>query len=397
MSHLVVHFASFWHKSCLDVLTLYLDFRCRGQSPESNNINITDYDIYDWYFIEKNSDKHTGIFMATLLAPLFELPSHLASFTNLADARIGTEIVSCSDQFFADAKRMLQFEPPVFIEGEFDDHGKWMDGWEARRKRHAGFDWCIIKLGVAGTLQAFDIDTTFFTGNYPASASVEACYAPDDQLEQVEWQTVLDNHVLGSSQHHIFETSASDQVFTHIRLNIFPDGGVARFRVYGQVALPKQQANATLDLVALKNGGRVVAFSDAHYGHPQNLINPGRGVNMGDGWETKRRRAPGFDWCILALGQAGKVEKLEIDTAHFKGNYPAQVSIQAIYIEDATDEQLIPQSMFWPFLLEAQDMQMDHIHSYLDELLSHEKISHIRVNMIPDGGISRIRLWGKIA
>ena len=118
---------------------------------------------------------------------------------------------------------------------------------------------------------------------------------------------------------------------------------------------------------------------------------------MGDGWETKRRRAPGFDWCILALGQSGQIEKIEIDTAHFKGNFPAQVSIQAIYIEDATDQQLIPQSMFWPFLLEVQDMQMDHIHSFVEEILKQEKISHIRVNMIPDGGISRIRLWGKVA
>ncbi|MEB3766862.1 allantoicase [Acinetobacter sp. MD2] len=334
--------------------------------------------------------------MATLLAPLFDLPPHLNRFTNLADARIGAEIVACSDQFFAEAKRMLQFEAPIFIEGEFDDHGKWMDGWETRRKRHAGYDWCIIKLGVAGQIHAFDIDTTFFTGNYPASAAVEACYAPDDVLDHAEWIPLLDNHILGSSQHHIFNAHPSNQTFSHIRLNIFPDGGVARFRVYGQVATTTQHNTENIDLVALKNGGRVIAFSDAHYGHPQNLINPGRGVNMGDGWETKRRRAPGFDWCILALGQAGKIEKLEIDTAHFKGNFPAQVSIQAIYIEDATDAQLIPQSMFWPFLLEAQPMQMDHIHNFITEILSHEKISHIRINMIPDGGISRVRLWGNV-
>ncbi len=158
-----------------------------------------------------------------------------------------------------------------------------------------------------------------------------------------------------------------------------------------------QDRQRTLDLLALENGGRVIAYSDAHFGHPSNLINPNRGINMGDGWETKRRRAPGFDWCILALGQSGVIEKIEIDTAHFKGNFPAQVSIQAIYIENATDPQLIPQSMFWPFLLNAQDMQMDHIHDYVADILKHEKISHIRVNMIPDGGISRIRLWGKIA
>ena len=333
--------------------------------------------------------------MATLLAPAFELPTQLTHLTNLADARIGATIIDCSDEFFAEAKRMLNADAPIFVEDKFDDHGKWMDGWETRRKRHTGYDWCIVKLGVAGKISGLDIDTTFFTGNYPASAALEACYAPDGQLDQVEWHSLLPNSVLGSSQHHIFEI-ASDQVFTHIRLNIFPDGGVARLRVYGEVQIQLKDSEQTLDLLALENGGRVIAFSDAHYGHPRNLINPGRGVNMGDGWETKRRRAPGFDWCVLALGQAGAIEKIEIDTAHFKGNFPAQVSIQAVYVEDATDPQLIPQSMFWPFLLEAQDMQMDHVHSYINEVLAHEKISHIRVNMIPDGGISRIRLWGKV-
>ncbi|CAG70184.1 allantoicase [Acinetobacter baylyi] len=333
--------------------------------------------------------------MATLLAPAFELPTSLHSLTNLADSRIGAQIVECSDDFFAEAKRMLQFEAPIFVEDKFDDHGKWMDGWETRRKRHAGYDWCIVKLGVAGKIKAVDIDTTFFTGNYPASASLEGCYAPNGNTQEALWQPLLGNSILGPSQHHVFDVQ-NDAIFTHIRLNIFPDGGVARLRIYGDVQIQITDTDQTLDLLALQNGGRVIAYSDAHFGHPRNLINPGRGVNMGDGWETKRRRAPGFDWCLLALGQAGKIEKIEIDTAHFKGNYPAQVSIQAIYIEDATDPQLIPQSMFWPFLLEAQDMQMDHIHSYLNEVLAHEKVSHIRVNMIPDGGISRVRLWGKV-
>lgn len=333
--------------------------------------------------------------MATLLAPEFEIPTHLQQLTNLADARIGAKVTTCSDDFFAEAQRMLQFDAPIFVEGKFDDHGKWMDGWETRRKRHSGYDWAIVQLGVAGKIKALDIDTTFFSGNYPASASVEGCYAPNENLDDAEWHQILPNSILGPSQHHVFEVSMN-QIFTHLRLNIFPDGGIARFRVYGEVSFKIQDQSQTLDLLALENGGRVIAYSDAHFGHPRNLINPGRGVNMGDGWETARRRAPGFDWCILALGQAGHIEKIEIDTAHFKGNYPAEVSIQAIYIEDATDPQLIPQSMFWPFILAPQPMQMDHIHNFVNEVLGHEKISHIRVNMIPDGGISRIRLWGKV-
>lgn len=334
--------------------------------------------------------------MATLFAPAFEIPAQLQQLTNLADSRIGANIIDCSDEFFAEAKRMLQFDAPIFVEDKFDDHGKWMDGWETRRKRHSGYDWSIIQLGVAGKIKALDIDTTFFTGNYPASAAVEACYAPNQDLENAEWHQILPNSILGPSQHHVFVV-ATEQVFTHVRLNIYPDGGVARFRVYGEVQIQVQDTSQTIDLLALENGGRVIAYSDAHFGHPRNLINPNRGINMGDGWETKRRRAPGFDWCILALGQAGTIEKIDIDTAHFKGNYPAEVSIQAIYIEDATDPQLIPQSMFWPFLLDAQPMQMDHIHSFVNEILAHHKISHIRVNMIPDGGISRIRLWGKVS
>lgn len=333
--------------------------------------------------------------MATLLAPSFEIPAQIQQLTNLADTRIGAKVIECSDDFFAEANRMLQFDAPIFVEDKFDDHGKWMDGWETRRKRHSGYDWAIIKLGVIGKIKTLDIDTTFFTGNYPASAAVEACYAPNDDLSTATWHSILKNNVLGPSQHHLLDIQ-DDQIFSHVRLNIFPDGGIARFRVYGEVQLQIKDSNQTIDLLALENGGRVIAYSDAHFGHPRNLINPNRGINMGDGWETKRRRAPGFDWCILALGQSGAIEKIEIDTAHFKGNYPAQVSIQAIYVKDATDPQLIPQSMFWPFLLEAQDMQMDHIHSYINEITSTEKISHIRVNMIPDGGISRIRLWGKI-
>ncbi|RLZ08239.1 allantoicase [Acinetobacter sp. 2JN-4] len=332
--------------------------------------------------------------MTVHIAKTVTLPDNLKGLTNLADARIGASIVSCSDEFFASAERMLQTEPAKFIEGKFDDHGKWMDGWETRRKREAGYDWCIVRLGVTGTVSGFDIDTSFFTGNYPASASIEGCYAPDDQLENITWTPLLENSVLSPDHHHFFNCEA--QKITHIRINIFPDGGIARLRVYGNVILENIDSTQQIDLIALKNGGRIVAFSDAHYGHPNNLLSPDRGINMGDGWETKRRREPGFDWCIIALGQAGHVEKIEIDTAHFKGNYPAFCSIQAAYVEDATDAQLIPQSMFWSFLLEQQPLSMDAIHAYIAEILQHQKVNYIRVNMIPDGGISRIRLWGKI-
>ncbi len=333
--------------------------------------------------------------MTVHIAKAVTLPDALNGLTNLADACIGASIVSCSDEFFAKAERMLQAEPAQFIEGKYDDNGKWMDGWETRRKREAGYDWCIVRLGVAGIVSGFDVDTSFFTGNYPASASIEGCYAADDQLDQAEWLPLLSNSVLSPDQHHVFQ--CDPQKVTHIRINIFPDGGIARLRVYGQVVLEKINPDQVLDLIGLKNGGRIVAFSDAHFGHPSNLIKPDAGLNMGDGWETKRRRAPGFDWCIIALGQVGHVDQIEVDTAFFKGNFPAFCSIQAAYVENATDAQLIPQSMFWSFLLEQQPLTMDHQHAYSTEISSHEKVNYIRVNMIPDGGISRIRLWGKMS
>lgn len=142
--------------------------------------------------------------MATLHAPVFELPHALQPLTNLADAAIGAKVIECSDEFFAEAKRMLQSEAPIFVEDKFDDHGKWMDGWETRRKRHAGYDWAMIELGVAGQIKALDIDTSFFTGNYPASAMVEACYAPDGNLQDTTWCSILSNTGLGPGQHHIF-------------------------------------------------------------------------------------------------------------------------------------------------------------------------------------------------
>ncbi len=328
------------------------------------------------------------------------LPANLERLINLTDARIGTSIVSCSDEFFAPATRMLQPGLPVFVPDKFDDHGKWMDGWETRRKRYAGYDWCIIRLGVSGRISGVDIDTTFFSGNYPASASLEGCYSPaSDPTDNTQWFEILPNQNLKPSQHHVLECAKTD-IVTHLRLNIFPDGGIARLRVYGEVAHDWQALSATgdtLNLVGMENGGRIVGYSDAHFGHPQNMLSQGRGINMGDGWETKRRRAPGSDWCIIALGHAGNIDKIEVDTAHFKGNYPAFCSIQAVYVENATDSQLIPQSMFWPYLLKEQPLSMDHIHEFIGELEAFGKLSHIRLNMIPDGGISRIRLWGKPA
>ncbi len=318
---------------------------------------------------------------------------------NLASAKAGAEAIFASDDFFADKARMLDDADPVFIDGKYDTNGKWMDGWESRRKRVSGYDYCIVRLAQAGVIHGVNLDTTHFTGNYPPAASLEACYcASGDPDDSAQWQEILSAVNLQGNSHHLHDIQ-SNQVFTHLRLNIYPDGGIARLRVYGQVHCDWSQRDplAQYDLLAMDNGGRAIAWNDAHFGHPRNLLGQGRGVNMGDGWETRRRREPGNDWCILQLGHAGIIEEITVDTAHFKGNYPDRCSIQAANVIGGTDESLITQSMFWPVLLPEQSLQMDHIHTFAEQIAALGEVTHVRLNIIPDGGVSRLRLMGKLA
>lgn len=202
---------------------------------------------------------------------------------------------------------------------------------------------------------------------------------------------------LQGNSHHYVEASDA-RAFTHLRVNIYPDGGIARLRVYGQPQLDWAGASATeqFDLAAMENGGYVVAANNQHFGVASNLLLPGRGVNMGDGWETRRRREPGNDWAIIALAQPGVIRKIEVDTAFFKGNYPDRCSIQAAYVSGGTDSSLITQSMFWPVLLGEQKLQMDKQHYFEQDIASLGPVTHVRLNIIPDGGVSRLRLWGTL-
>lgn len=232
-------------------------------------------------------------------------------YINLADARLGAKVIQVTDDWFAAADRMLQAEAPVWKEGVFDDNGKWMDGWESRRKRFEGYDSAIVKLGGAGVIKGVDIDTSFFTGNFPPSASIEACYSPSEEpKEQTQWQEILSAvNLQGNSQH--LHAISDERPWSHLRFNIFPDGGVARLRVYGVPHRDwSQDSSSEIDLASSLNGARALACSDEHFGRMRNILNPGRGINMGDGWETARRRTPGNDWVIVALGTAGKIEQL---------------------------------------------------------------------------------------
>jgi allantoicase len=325
-------------------------------------------------------------------------PEFVHRYVNLADPRLGAQALATSDDFFAPMARMLNPEPAVFIVGKYDDHGKWMDGWESRRKRVAGHDWCVVKLARAGVIKGIDIDTSHFTGNYPPAASIEACRlehgVPD---AQTAWTEIVASRSLQGNSHHYVEVAASE-AYTHLRVNIYPDGGIARLRVYGQplVEWAGIDRTALVDLAAMEHGARIVGTNNQHFGLASTLLMPGRGANMGDGWETRRRREPGNDWCIVALAHPGTLRKVEVDTAHFKGNFPDRCSLQAAFMTGGTDSSLITQSMFWQTLLPEQPLQMDHVHTYEAELAALGPVSHVRFNIFPDGGVSRLRLFGTI-
>ncbi|MCG8610526.1 MAG: allantoicase, partial [Pseudomonadales bacterium] len=273
-------------------------------------------------------------------------------FTDLAAKRLGGETLHCTDDFFAEMENLLKPGRGVFIEDKYTDRGKWMDGWESRRRRFLPdgttsdgleHDHCTIKLGAPGRIHGFNIDTHHFLGNSPQAASVEACSCVQgDPDESTVWQEILPKSALAQNAENLFDTS-SDQVWTHVRLHIYPDGGVARFRVYGEVSLDWSQfvPGELIDLAYIKNGARPLICSDMFFSHMENLIMPGRGANMGDGWETKRRRPTGSatedranDWLILQLATPGTLQKVLVDTCHFKGNYPDSFAIEGAYLTE---------------------------------------------------------------
>ena len=310
----------------------------------------------------------------------------------LEQPRLGTEVTYATDEFFAAKERLIDANEPVFIDDKYDDHGKWMDGWESRRKRTPEHDHCIIRLGVPGVVHGIDIDTSFFTGNFPPHAAIEACVS-EDNVPAGGWTELLGKTELRGDEHHYLPI-ADESIWTHLRLNIYPDGGIARLRVYGEVRPDFSAVDGVVDLIALENGGRAIACSDEHYGSMHNLNVAGRGINMGDGWETARRRGPGNDWVILALGQPGVIEKVEVDTAHFKGNYPDRVSLEAASF--ASGEDARGDSDAWQVLLPETKLSMDRQHYFGNELNSVGVVSHVRLSIYPDGGISRLRLHGRI-
>ena len=249
---------------------------------------------------------------------------------DLAQPRLGSKIVYKTDEFFAKANRIINPDEPFFIENKFDKHGKWMDGWETRRKRNKGYDYLIIRLGKEGRISKVNIDTTHFNGNQPNHASLHACHSkkniPD---KKTKWKIILKKKKMKPNDQNVF-TINKNSIFTHVKLSIFPDGGVARLRLYGSIATEKLFfEKKTVNLSSLLNGASIIACNNEHFGKAENILAPSKAKNMGDGWETRRSRGKNFDWLIFKCATPGIINKIQIDTHHFKGNYPDMCSLQA--------------------------------------------------------------------
>ena len=320
----------------------------------------------------------------------------LNGLIDLAQSRLGSKIVFKTNEFFAPAKRIINPWPPVFKEGVFDKHGKWMDGWETKRKRGKGYDYLILKLGRPGRISKIDIDTSYFSGNQPTKVSLNACFSkkklPD---KNSKWTTILKKKPTKANSHHFFNIK-NKSIFTHIKLNIYPDGGIARIRIYGSMKILKNFTGKVLNLTSVLHGATPIACNNEHFGRAENILAPGMGKNMGDGWETRRSRGKNFDWLIIKCAAAGKINKIQIDTHHFKGNYPDKCSIQAAFIDKKISSRaIVNNSKKWKLLLNKVKLYAHKKHNFKNNLMKSKKINYIKINVFPDGGISRIRVFGK--
>jgi allantoicase len=320
----------------------------------------------------------------------------LNGLIDLAQSRLGTKVVYKTDEFFAAAKRIINPWPPVFKEGVFDQHGKWMDGWETRRKRNKGNDYLILKLGKPGKINKVDIDTSYFNGNQPNKVSLEACFSKKKiPNKNSNWVIILNKKKMKPNSHHFFNIKNKSE-FTHVKLNIYPDGGVARIRLYGSMKTKNKFDNKLINLTSVLNGATPIACNNEHFGRAENILAPGSGKNMGDGWETRRSRGKNFDWLILKCAAEGKISKIQIDTHHFKGNYPDKLSLQASYLKGKIkSREIIKNSKKWKLLLNKSKLYAHKKHNFKNNLMKNKKINYIRINIFPDGGISRIRVFGK--
>lgn len=321
--------------------------------------------------------------------------------TDLAAERLGGKALLCSDDFFAEKENLIKPGRGIFIPDKYTDRGKWMDGWESRRKRTPGHDWCIIQLATSGIIHGVDIDTNYFLGNHPPFASIDAAYisnAENPDFNKVEWTEILPQSPLQPGSQNFYPI-VNRNIYTHIRLNIFPDGGVARLKVYGEVYKDWSTVDRSelVNLAAATNGAKAILCNDMFFSHMDNLIMPGRGINMGDGWETKRNRTPNNrDWVMVRLAHKGIIEKILIDTCHFKGNYPDSCLLEGCMADIQEENKLGSADINWQTILPQAKLSADHEHFFEQEIKNKGPFTHVRLSIFPDGGVSRMRLWGRI-
>ncbi|MEW2086800.1 allantoicase [Streptomyces sp. NPDC005283] len=324
-----------------------------------------------------------------------------AHHADLADRRLGAGVIAANDEFFAERENMLKPGAAEFDPEHFGHKGKIMDGWETRRRRGVSaaqphptdedHDWALVRLGAPGVVRGIVIDTAHFRGNYPQAVSVEAAAvsgspSPEALLaDDVKWTVLVPRTAVGGHAANGFAVDV-EQRFTHLRVNQHPDGGIARLRVYGEVAPDPAWLGVlgTFDLVALENGGRVEDASDRFYSPATNTIQPGRSRKMDDGWETRRRRDKGNDWIRYQLVEQAEIRAVEIDTAYLKGN---SAGWAAVSLRDGDAGE-------WAEILPRTRLQPDASHRFV--LGAPAVGTHVRVDIYPDGGISRLRVFGAL-
>ncbi|GAA0574262.1 allantoicase [Paractinoplanes ferrugineus] len=304
---------------------------------------------------------------------------------DLASRALGGGVVFANDEFFAVADHLVMPDPPTFSPRTFAHKGQVYDGWETRRRRSPGQDVAIVRLGVPGVIHGVDIDTSFFTGNYPPYASVEALavdgYPSPAELQAADWSPILPKSPLDGDTRNLFPVRDSRR-FTHVRLTIYPDGGVARLRVHGDVVPDPALLPAVFDVAALTSGGHVTGCSNMFYGRPHQMLAPGLARHMGDGWETARRRTDGNEWAEIALAAPTAVEFVDLDTTHFKGNAPGSAALRGSLANGP-----------WFDILPAVPLTPDTPHRF--PVHPAGPVDRVRLDIYPDGGMARLRVIGR--
>ncbi|RDI63729.1 allantoicase [Nocardia pseudobrasiliensis] len=309
---------------------------------------------------------------------------------DLAARQVGGSVLEANDEFFAERENLIKDEAPAYRPHTFTNKGQEYDGWETRRRRDGspGPDWALIRLGIAGVPVGIVVDTAYFVGNYPPEVSVEGACLPGHptvaELLAAQWHPIVARSPIKGDTRNEFEVSDGRRI-THVRLNMHPDGGIARLRVHG-VAVPDPQwlDDIPFDLIALRNGGRVLDCSDGFFSPPNNMLQPGISRFMADGWESRRRRDDGNDWAVIALAAEATPAVLELDTTHYKGNAPARISLDG-YTAEGKQVPLLPPTI----------VQADAPHRF--RLTGEHAVERVRLNVFPDGGIARLRLFGPLS